>query len=137
MRLTWHRAQGSRSLYTGALSYSVMIREWNLLVIKIYNVIKIRDASGVGGGVVSQTYFQIHFGLVNDDGTINKAKADDVSSNVVSVLQAGAFFGALGSAPISCASAAPSDMWQMLTPHLLQPRLDGNGLCSGSPFSSQ
>jgi hypothetical protein len=28
-------------------------------------------------------------------------KINDVSSNVVSVLQAGAFFGALGSAPIS------------------------------------
>ncbi|TCD61909.1 hypothetical protein EIP91_007723 [Steccherinum ochraceum] len=59
--------------------------------------------TGVGGGVVSQPYFQQHFGLVNADGTVNKHKSDDLSSNVVSVLQAGAFFGALGSAPISSA----------------------------------
>lgn len=87
--------------------------------------------------MVSQTYFQIHFGLVNDDGSINKAKANEVSSNVVSVLQAGAFFGALGSAPISCASAVSLNMEQMLTPHLLQPRLGGNGHCLASRFSSQ
>lgn len=57
--------------------------------------------SGIGGGVVSQDYFKTHFGLVNADGSPNTKKANDVSSNVVSVLQAGAFFGALGSAPIS------------------------------------
>ena len=58
-------------------------------------------SSGIGGGVVSQDYFKTHFGLVNPDGSANKHKSDNVSSNVVSVLQAGAFFGALGSAPIS------------------------------------
>ncbi|KAG6871157.1 hypothetical protein C0995_007673, partial [Termitomyces sp. Mi166 len=47
------------------------------------------------GGVVSLPYFQSHFGL-NDQKHINA-----VSSNVVSVLQAGAFFGSLGSAPLS------------------------------------
>ena len=52
--------------------------------------------SGIGGGVVAQPYFQDHFGFKG-----NTAKANDISSNVVSVLQAGAFFGALGSAPIS------------------------------------
>lgn len=52
--------------------------------------------SGIGGGVVAQDYFQQHFGFYK-----NAAKANDISSNVVSVLQAGAFFGALGSAPIS------------------------------------
>ena len=31
-------------------------------------------------------------------------RIDEVSSNVVAVLQAGAFFGALGSAPVSCES---------------------------------
>lgn len=46
-------------------------------------------------------YFKEHFGLLNPDGTPNTKKANEVSSNVVSVLQAGAFFGALGSAPIS------------------------------------
>ncbi|KAG6917089.1 hypothetical protein DXG01_003978 [Tephrocybe rancida] len=50
---------------------------------------------GIAGGVVSAPYFQAHFGLVD------KKHIDEVSSNVVSVLQAGAFFGALGSAPMS------------------------------------
>lgn len=54
------------------------------------------NLSGIGGGVVSQPYFQEHFGFANDT-----AKKNDISSNVVSVLQAGAFFGAIGSAPIS------------------------------------
>lgn len=52
--------------------------------------------TGIGGGVVAQPYFQEHFGFSKDT-----AKANEISSNVVSVLQAGAFFGALGSAPIS------------------------------------
>ena len=58
--------------------------------------------SGIAGGVVSQEYFQRNFGLVNDDNTINIHRSNDVSSNVVSVLQGGAFFGALGSANVSC-----------------------------------
>ena len=41
------------------------------------------------------SYFKQHFGLTDTK------KTNNVSSNVVSVLQAGAFFGALGSAPIS------------------------------------
>ncbi|KAF9457606.1 general substrate transporter [Collybia nuda] len=57
--------------------------------------------TGIGGGVVSSGYFQQSFGLLNDDGSTNTRRSNDVSSNVVSVLQAGAFFGALGSAPIS------------------------------------
>jgi len=58
-------------------------------------------SSNIAGGVVSQPFFETHFGLVNSDGSINKSKDTQVSSNVVSVLQAGAFFGALGSAPVS------------------------------------
>ncbi|KAJ7304531.1 general substrate transporter [Mycena albidolilacea] len=54
-----------------------------------------------GGGVVSAPFFLQQFGLLNPDGSTNKQRNADVSSNVVSVLQAGAFFGALGSAPIS------------------------------------
>ena len=54
------------------------------------------SCSGIGGGVVSQPYFQEHFGFAN-----NAKRKNDISSNVVSVLQAGAFFGALGSAPMS------------------------------------
>jgi MFS family permease len=57
--------------------------------------------TGITGGVISHPYFQAHFGLTYSNGSKNKAKSDEVSSNVVSVLQAGAFFGALGSAPIS------------------------------------
>jgi hypothetical protein len=53
------------------------------------------------GGVVSAPYFLEHFGLINNDGSKNVSKVNNVSSNIVSVLQAGAFFGALGSAPIS------------------------------------
>jgi hypothetical protein len=53
------------------------------------------------GGVVSAPYFLEQFGLINSDGSQNVSKVNDVSSNVVSVLQAGAFFGALGSAPLS------------------------------------
>jgi MFS family permease len=47
------------------------------------------------GGVVTSPYFLTSFGLKT------QKQINDVSSNVVSVLQAGAFFGALGSAPIS------------------------------------
>ena len=50
---------------------------------------------------MSQEYFKRNFGLVNDDNTINIRRSNEVSSNVVSVLQGGAFFGALGSAKIS------------------------------------
>lgn len=50
---------------------------------------------------MSQTYFKEQFGIINPDGSVNKSKSVAVSSNVVSVLQAGAFFGALGSAPLS------------------------------------
>lgn len=42
-------------------------------------------------------FFRSHFGIAG-----NQKQIDAVSSNVVSVLQAGAFFGALISAPISC-----------------------------------
>lgn len=50
---------------------------------------------------MTEPYFESHFGLINPDGSENTHKTNDISSNVVSVLQAGAFFGALGSAPMS------------------------------------
>ncbi|KAL5521840.1 hypothetical protein ACEPAF_1684 [Sanghuangporus sanghuang] len=56
--------------------------------------------TGVAGSVIAQDYFKQHF-LANPDGTVDSHKATSLSANVVSVLQAGAFFGALGSAPIS------------------------------------
>lgn len=53
--------------------------------------------TGIAGGVVAQKAFRDEFlGL---DWT--QKQADSVSQNVVSVLQAGAFFGALGSIPIT------------------------------------
>ena len=52
------------------------------------------------GGVVSNPYFEEYFGIIVN-GKVDTKKSNDISSNVVSVLQAGAFFGALGSAPIS------------------------------------
>lgn len=55
----------------------------------------------ISGAVVSSNYFLASFGLINSDGSTNTSKSNAVSSNVVSVLQAGAFFGALGSSPIS------------------------------------
>lgn len=50
--------------------------------------------TGIAGGVVTQKTFQTAFSVKPSD-------VNTVSANVVSVLQAGAFFGALGSAPIS------------------------------------
>jgi hypothetical protein len=57
--------------------------------------------SGIAGGVVQAQYFQIKFGFRPAEGPADLNRINDVSSNVVSVLQAGAFFGALSSAPVS------------------------------------
>ncbi|CAK5267937.1 unnamed protein product [Mycena citricolor] len=56
---------------------------------------------GIASGVVTAPIFLDQFGLNNADGTPNKKKSNNISENVVAVLQAGAFFGALGSALIS------------------------------------
>ena len=56
---------------------------------------------GIAGGMIAQDLFMQKYGLKNPDGTTNKSRKDHVSATVVSVLQAGAFFGALTSAPIS------------------------------------
>ncbi|KAF8624006.1 hypothetical protein AX15_006088 [Amanita polypyramis BW_CC] len=56
--------------------------------------------TGIGGGVVNNPYFQQYFGIIKN-GKKDVARANAISSNVVSVLQAGAFFGALASAPVS------------------------------------
>ena len=49
---------------------------------------------------MSSKHFKEAFGIIKD-GVEDTHKSNEVSSNVVSVLQAGAFFGALGSAPLS------------------------------------
>ncbi|KAG5653194.1 hypothetical protein H0H81_001822 [Sphagnurus paluster] len=77
------------------------IRVYYLAFIVYWGIILFGYDTGIAGGVVSQPYFQKHFGLTNADGTKNVARTNNVSSIVVSVLQGGAFFGALGSAPIS------------------------------------
>jgi hypothetical protein len=41
------------------------------------------------------------YGLKNPNGTTNTSRKDHVSAVIVSVLQAGAFFGAVASAPVS------------------------------------
>ncbi|OBZ72756.1 putative quinate permease [Grifola frondosa] len=87
------------------------IRVYWLAFIVYWGIVLFGYDTGIGGGVVSETYFKTHFGLLNPDGSTNTAKANAVSSNVVSVLQAGAFFGALGSAPLS---AAIGRKWSLL-----------------------
>ncbi|KAG6906393.1 hypothetical protein DXG01_014159 [Tephrocybe rancida] len=77
------------------------IRVYYLAFIVYWGIVLFGYDTGIAGGVVSQQYFRQEFGLLNADGTPNKKRTNEVSSNVVSVLQAGAFFGALGSAPVS------------------------------------
>lgn len=90
------------------------IRVYWLAFVTYWGIVLFGYDTGIAGGVVSQTFFQHRFGLVNTDGTINIARSNEVSSNVVSVSQAGPFFGAL----ISIA---------------FRPRLVVNGLLLGFP----
>jgi MFS family permease len=75
----------------------------DLAFIAYWGIVLFGYDTGIAGGVVSQPAFRREFGLYNADNTPNTKLITKVSSNVVSVLQAGAFFGALGSAPISSA----------------------------------
>jgi len=77
------------------------IRVYWLAFVAYWGIILFGYDTGIAGGVVSQKYFAEQFGLINPDGTVDTARDNALSSNVVSVLQAGAFFGALGSAPVS------------------------------------
>ncbi|KAJ3513673.1 hypothetical protein NLJ89_g2822 [Agrocybe chaxingu] len=77
------------------------IRVYWLAFVVYWGIVLFGYDTGIAGGVVSQPYFRQHFNLINPDGTVNVKKTDEVSSNVVAVLQAGAFFGALSSAPVS------------------------------------
>ena len=94
--------QGSHWSPTGVLCCSDMIRTSSPLPALGWACLRrwFFTSSGVGGGVVAQDYFKTHFGIEHA-GVTDTKKSNDVSSNVVSVLQAGAFFGALGSAPLS------------------------------------
>ncbi|KIK58576.1 hypothetical protein GYMLUDRAFT_45195 [Collybiopsis luxurians FD-317 M1] len=76
------------------------IRVYWLAFVAYWGIVLFGYDTGIAGGVVSQESFQKHFGMW-PNGQKDAKKVNAVSSNVVSVLQAGAFFGALGSAPIS------------------------------------
>ncbi|KAF4594331.1 hypothetical protein EYR40_009134 [Pleurotus pulmonarius] len=76
------------------------IRVYWLAFIAYWGIILFGYDTGVAGGVVANTFFREYFGLTVN-GVKNQKRIDEVSSNVVSVLQAGAFFGALFSAPVS------------------------------------
>ncbi|KAA1478791.1 general substrate transporter [Dentipellis sp. KUC8613] len=77
------------------------IRVYWLAFIAYWGIVLFGYDTGVAGGVVNSTYFQIEFGMRPASGPFNQHTIDNFSSNVVSVLQGGAFFGALGSAPMS------------------------------------
>ncbi|GLB38873.1 putative major facilitator superfamily, sugar transporter (TC 2.A.1.1) family protein [Lyophyllum shimeji] len=77
------------------------IRVYWMAFIVYWGIVLFGYDTGIAGGVVSQPYFQRSFGLIDAQGNKDQKRINAVSSNVVSVLQAGAFFGALGSAPMS------------------------------------
>lgn len=75
------------------------MRDFNaywLAFIAYWGILLFGYDTGVAGGVVIQPFFKENFGIADDP-----KKAADVSSNVVAILQAGAFFGALGSIPVT------------------------------------
>ncbi|EIN06491.1 sugar transporter [Punctularia strigosozonata HHB-11173 SS5] len=77
------------------------IRVYWLAFVAYWGIILFGYDTGIAGGVVSQKFFEQEFDMLNPDLTPNTKKTNEVSSNVVSVLQGGAFFGAILSAPIS------------------------------------
>ncbi|KAF9256189.1 general substrate transporter [Marasmius fiardii PR-910] len=74
----------------------VNLRVYWLAFIVYWGIILFGYDTGIAGGVVKNQFFQTHFGIIG-----SQKRIDDVSAIVVSVLQAGAFVGALGSAPVS------------------------------------
>jgi sugar porter (SP) family MFS transporter len=77
------------------------IRVYWLAFIAYWGIVLFGYDTGIAGGVVSNPYFLEVFGIQDENGNIDTKRKDAISSNVVSVLQAGAFFGALASAPTS------------------------------------
>ncbi|KAJ7050082.1 general substrate transporter [Mycena amicta] len=77
------------------------IRVYWLAFVVYWGIVLFGYDTGIAGGVVSQPFFRAHFGFLDANGKAITHKTNAISSNVVSVLQAGAFFGALGSAPLS------------------------------------
>ncbi|KAL5513847.1 hypothetical protein ACEPAG_2608 [Sanghuangporus baumii] len=75
-------------------------RVYWLAFVAYWGIVLFGYDTGVAGGVVNAKTFQEHF-LADENGNISDSRVTNTSGNIVSVLQAGAFFGALGSAPIS------------------------------------
>ncbi|KAL5504781.1 hypothetical protein ACEPAH_7444 [Sanghuangporus vaninii] len=75
-------------------------RVYFLAFVAFWGIITFGYDTGITGGIIAQDSFINHF-LVNEEGIVDSSKVANISGNVVSVLQAGAFFGSLGSAPIS------------------------------------
>ncbi|KAI0031293.1 general substrate transporter [Vararia minispora EC-137] len=69
-------------------------RAYWLAFIVYWGIVLFGYDTGVAGSVIAQPYFKQQFGIVG-------SRANDLSQNIVSVLQAGAFFGALSSPPVS------------------------------------
>ncbi|KAJ6506787.1 general substrate transporter [Mycena sanguinolenta] len=77
------------------------IRVYWLAFVVYWGIVLFGYDTGIAGGVVSQPYFRERFGFLDANGKPITSKVNAITSNIVSVLQAGAFFGALGSAPLS------------------------------------
>ncbi|PAV16773.1 general substrate transporter [Pyrrhoderma noxium] len=75
------------------------IRTYYLAFVVYWGAILFGYDTGIAGGVIEQTAFKEHF--LNNENQVNQEGATDITGNIVAVLQAGAFFGALGSASIS------------------------------------
>ncbi|KAJ7574894.1 general substrate transporter [Mycena floridula] len=77
------------------------VRVYWLAFVVYWGIFLFGYSGGIAAGVVNNPYFIQQFNLLNADGTRNINKYNTVASDVVSVLQAGAMVGALGSAPLS------------------------------------
>ena len=88
--------------YLSSCSYERLFLTHNpgLAFVAYWGIILFGYDTGIAGGIVTSSYFQQEFGFIVN-GSKEQHRIDSLTSNVVSVLQAGAFFGALGSAPIS------------------------------------
>ena len=88
-------------MLTGELYCLAMTRAHHTVLLICRSIQSTISISGVAGGIVQSKYFQIKFGVRPAEGPAEQSRIDNVSANVVSVLQGGAFFGAISSAPVS------------------------------------